>query len=259
MLCWAPAASPRAADTATERQTICQTIGDAAAANGLPFGFLARLLWTESGFRSTATSPAGAAGVAQFMPQTAAERGLLDPRDPLQAIEHAARLLLELDRRFGNLGLAAAAYNAGSARVTKWLRGLSALPIETRLYVVAITGRSPEDWAALRGSFYAEASYPLPGLDCLNANSAMARRAAPAEAPVRVYQARLDSGLATAAALFSALSRGETATHREALVHGISLSRNEPAKPLWLGRRHAADSLCAMFRAEGASCLVDGR
>jgi Transglycosylase SLT domain len=249
------------ADPAADRQAICQTIGEAAAANGLPFGFLARLLWTESGFRSAATSPAGAEGVAQFMPQTAAERGLLDPRDPLQAIGHAARLLLELDQRFGNLGLAAAAYNAGPARVTKWLLGLSPLPIETRLYVLAITGRNPEDWATLRGNLvYTEASYPLPGLDCLNANAGLARRAvSPLEAPARVYQARLDRGLASATALFDALSHGEAAAHSEALVRGIALTRYEPAKPLWLGQKHAADSLCAMFRAEGAKCEVGGR
>src|SRR6185437_11877968 len=51
------ASQPAAAD---DRQMICQAISDAAAANGLPVGFLARLLWTESGFRSEATSPAGA-------------------------------------------------------------------------------------------------------------------------------------------------------------------------------------------------------
>ena len=235
---------PAAAD---DRQQICQTISGAAVANGLPFGFLARLLWTESGFRSEVTSPAGAEGVAQFMPQTAAERGLLDPRDPSQAIQHAARLLLELDRRFGNLGLAAAAYNAGSTRVVKWLQGLAALPIETRLYVLAITGRSPEDWAALRTSLDAETvSYPLPGLDCLNATSPARHGGAgilQAAAPPPVFQARLDNHLATAIALFGALSRSE----------------NPAPKPLWLGKRNAADSLCAVFRAEGASCRVFGR
>jgi len=230
---------PAAAD---DRQLICQTISDAAAVNGLPFGFLARLLWTESGFRSTATSPAGAEGVAQFMPQTAAERGLIDPRDPMQAIYHAARLLLELDHQFGNLGLAAAAYDAGAARITKWLQGLSPLPIETRLYVTAITGRSPEDWASLRGSIYA-AAYPLPGLDCLNATSRAPRRDLEAEAPARIWQTKLDSHLANVVALFGALSRSEV----------------EAPKPLWRGQRNAADSLCATIRAEGASCEVVGQ
>src|SRR5205814_6611619 len=69
-------------------------------------------------FRSAgAVSPKGAEGIAQFMPGTAAERGLANPFDPEQAIPHAARFLAELKRRFGNLGMAAAAYNAGPARV----------------------------------------------------------------------------------------------------------------------------------------------
>jgi transglycosylase-like protein with SLT domain len=244
------ASQPAAAD---DRQMICQAISDAAAANGLPVGFLARLLWTESGFRSEATSPAGAAGVAQFMPQTALEHGLLDPRDPLQSIQHAASLLLELNRRFGNLGLAAAAYNAGAARVTKWLQGAAALPIETRLYVLAITGRAPEAWASLRASIDAQpVSYSLPSLNCLNATTTTAARHKPVmEAAVAlaatpptlpVFQARLDNHLGTAVALFSALSRSE---------------HPAPPKPLWGGnKRTAADSLCALLRAGGAKCQV---
>ncbi|HTZ36150.1 MAG TPA: lytic transglycosylase domain-containing protein [Stellaceae bacterium] len=239
-LALAAPAPPAAAD---DRQAICQTIADAAAADGLPMGFLARLLWTESGFRSTARSPAGAEGVAQFMPQTAAERGLRDPTDPFQAIRHAAALLVELEGRFGNLGLAAAAYNAGPARVAKWLQGLATLPVETRLYVLAITGRPPEDWASPRVALY-PASYPLPGLDCLNATATAARREPAAEAlPVPALEARLDGHLAAAIALFGALSRSEVAA----------------VKPAWHGRQKAADSLCAMFRAEGASCEVVGR
>ena len=169
-MAWTIIALPNAAiaaETVASRQLVCQTIADAAAANGLPASFLARLLWTESGFRSSAISPAGAIGVAQFMPQTAAEQGLADPRDPLAAIYHAARLLIELERHFGNLGLAAAAYNAGAARVTKWLQGQSGLPLETEVYVRAITGRRAEDWATMRGTLAADDGFPLPGLDCL--------------------------------------------------------------------------------------------
>jgi soluble lytic murein transglycosylase-like protein len=73
------------------------------------------------------------------MPQTAAERGLADPFDPEQAIPQAARFLADLRRQFGSLGIAAAAYNAGPARVANWLRGESDLPAETRAYVRFIT------------------------------------------------------------------------------------------------------------------------
>jgi hypothetical protein len=55
--------------------------------------------------------------------QHGAERGLLDPFDPVQASPKAAQLLRELKEQFGNLGLAAAAYNAGPARVRDWLAG----------------------------------------------------------------------------------------------------------------------------------------
>jgi hypothetical protein len=94
----------------------------------------------------TAVSPVGAQGVAQFMPGTARERGLTDPFDPEQAIPHAAHLLADLNRQFGNLGLAAAAYNGGPGRVSAWLAGTGGLPTETRNYVLAITGSPAEDW-----------------------------------------------------------------------------------------------------------------
>ena len=85
-------------------------------------------------------------GIAQFMPETAAEHGLGDPFDPLQAISASARLLRDLRGQFGNLGFAAAAYNAGAQRVSEWLERRRKLPRETRSYVVNVTGRSVEDW-----------------------------------------------------------------------------------------------------------------
>jgi hypothetical protein len=58
-----------------------------------------------------------------------------DPFDPNQALWAAAGLLSSLKQRFGNLGLAAAAYNAGPGRVSAWLRKRKRLPAETRNYV----------------------------------------------------------------------------------------------------------------------------
>ncbi|MGE5269301.1 MAG: transglycosylase SLT domain-containing protein [Thiohalocapsa sp.] len=129
---------------------ICRDIEMAAAANQLPVEYLSRLLWTESRFNSAATSPKGAEGIAQFMPGTAAEEGLQDPRDPAASIAHAARLLVRLHRRFGNLGLAAAAYNAGPARLTDWLQGQRFLPAETGRYVQLVTGDPVERWVGVR-------------------------------------------------------------------------------------------------------------
>src|SRR5262249_54228883 len=102
--------------------------------------------WRESSSRSGVVSCAGAQGIAQFMPETAQARGLADPFDPEQAIPKAARFLADLRKRFGSLGIAAAAYNAGEARVSNWLRGQGGLPNETRAYVRFVTGRNPEEW-----------------------------------------------------------------------------------------------------------------
>src|SRR5215468_8533153 len=90
---------------------ICHTLARAAADNDLPEEFFTRLIWQESRFDASAVSPAGAQGIAQFMPQTAAMRGLTNAFEPLQALRESASYLRELRTTFrGNLGLAAAAY-----------------------------------------------------------------------------------------------------------------------------------------------------
>jgi hypothetical protein len=142
----ANAEDPPAAAGETVDHSLCATITAAAAANGLPTGYFARLIWRESNLRLDVTSPAGAQGVAQFMPGTAAGRGLTDPFDPEKALPEAAKFLAELSSQFGNLGLAAAAYNAGPTRVATWLAGQGGMPLETRYFVLAITGRPVEEW-----------------------------------------------------------------------------------------------------------------
>src|SRR5947209_2440774 len=122
-------------------------IDSSARAQSLPVVFLTRLIWQESNFQANAVSPAGARGIAQFMPKTAEARGLADPFDPEAAIPKAASLLAELRQQFGNLGLAAAAYNAGPARVAKWVAEGGDLPLETRNYVSIISRHSIDEWA----------------------------------------------------------------------------------------------------------------
>jgi transglycosylase-like protein with SLT domain len=100
---------------------ICAIIEREAGKHGLPRDFFARLIFKESRFDPGAVSPAGAEGIAQFMPGTAAIRGLDDSFDIGKALPASAKYLGELKTGFGNLGLAAAAYNAGEARVTRWL------------------------------------------------------------------------------------------------------------------------------------------
>jgi hypothetical protein len=138
---------------ATDAQkSICLLLEASARARGLPVEFFARVIWQESRFRANAVGPVTrsgkrAQGIAQFMPGTAAERQLLNPFDPIQALPKSAEFLSELRRQFGNLGLAAAAYNAGPRRVREWLSGTGPMPAETRHYVYAITGSSVEQWA----------------------------------------------------------------------------------------------------------------
>ncbi|MBV8835224.1 MAG: lytic transglycosylase domain-containing protein [Alphaproteobacteria bacterium] len=134
---------PRARSTASD---FCEALAAAATANDLPLDFFTRLLWRESHFKPDAISPKGAQGIAQFMPETARSSGLEDPFSPGEAIAKSGELLRDLRREFGNLGLAAAAYNAGSGRVHDWLAAGRALPQQTRAYVLFVTGRSVEEW-----------------------------------------------------------------------------------------------------------------
>jgi hypothetical protein len=127
--------------------TLKKIAEQAATTHTLPTDYFLRLIRQESGFNPKSISRAGAQGIAQFMPATAFDRGLKDPFDPTEALPKSAELLNELRDQFGNLGLAAAAYNAGPERVRRWLAGKSQLPQETIDYVRVITGHDAVDWA----------------------------------------------------------------------------------------------------------------
>lgn len=111
-------------------------IAAAEARYGLPDNLLARLLYQESRYRpdiitGKTKSPAGALGIAQFMPATAREFGI-NPLDPFQSIDAAGRYLAQLFKRFGNWDEALAAYNWGQGNVAR--KGLDSAPAETRNY-----------------------------------------------------------------------------------------------------------------------------
>jgi len=141
---------PIASDAATYQSLsvddLCNALFTSAQDNGLPVQFLANLIWQESRLHNDTVSSAGALGIAQFMPEVAVENGLENPFDPLQAIPASARLLRALREQLGNLGFAAAAYNAGPHRVSDWLARGKALPLETLNYVLRVTGRSAVQW-----------------------------------------------------------------------------------------------------------------
>ncbi|MGZ5323222.1 MAG: transglycosylase SLT domain-containing protein [Solirubrobacterales bacterium] len=103
---------------------------------GVSAALLAAQLEAESGFDPGAVSPAGAQGIAQFMPGTAASYGLRDPFDPVAAIDAQAHLMSDLMQQFRSVPLALAAYNAGPGAVAPCMC-VPAYP-ETRAYVARI-------------------------------------------------------------------------------------------------------------------------
>ena len=113
-------------------------IGRAAQRWNVGAALLAAQLYAESNFNPFAVSPAGARGIAQFMPGTAAAYGLRDPFDAARAIEAQAHLMHDLLRQFGSVSLALAAYNAGPAPVKRC--GCIPPYPETRGYVARILG-----------------------------------------------------------------------------------------------------------------------
>ncbi|WP_343222869.1 lytic transglycosylase domain-containing protein [Paracoccus bogoriensis] len=125
---------------------VCTLIERNAAEQGLDPNYLARLLWKESRFDPGAISPAGALGIAQFMPETARLYRLDDPFNPAESIRKSAWYLARLIEQFGNKGLAAVAYNGGEARAARFVARQSGLPFETLDYVEAITGHSAHRW-----------------------------------------------------------------------------------------------------------------
>jgi soluble lytic murein transglycosylase-like protein len=125
------AATPSAASGADPYEALIQ---QAATRNGVEPGLLRGLIEQESGFDPSAHSSAGALGLTQLMPSTAASLGVTEPLNPTQSIEGGARLLGELLRQFhGNVNDALAAYNAGAGAVEQY-GGVPPYP-ETQAYV----------------------------------------------------------------------------------------------------------------------------
>ncbi len=255
-------------------ESICLLIESAASANGLPLEFFARVIWQESRFRPEAVGPLTrrgerARGIAQFMPRTAAERGLLDPFDPVAALPKSAEFLRALRDQFGNLGLAAAAYNAGPQRVRDWLGGAGGLPAETRHYVAAITGRTVDDWKDAKGG---NSTMPKP-------SSCQELVALLKQAP-NIFVERLEERVRLGAArpwgvqVGAGFSRDQVlksyaaieAKHRDAFAGADALIlrgkfRSRGTRDFYQVRvgadtRAAANGICARLSAAGVACLV---
>jgi hypothetical protein len=266
------AARPQAAMEPLDH-AICRLIESAARTHHLPVEFMTRLIWRESSFRTGVVSKAGAQGIAQFMPQTAAERGLADPFDPEQAIPKAARLLADLRRQFGNLGVAAAAYNAGPARVANWLRGQGELPAETRIYVRFVTERPVEGWTTPAGSSAPEdGDAAPPPATCLAVTADLRRGRGPAGddaggdgfAPLAPWGVQLAGNFSKALAL-AAFER-QRARYAAAIGDARPmiigrLLRSRGTRPFYQVRlpapsREIAEALCGRIQAIGGVCVT---
>jgi hypothetical protein len=263
------ALAPARAQEETVGQALCRLIETSAANRHLPLEQFTRLIWRESSFRTGVVSPAGAQGVAQFMPRTAAERGLADPFDPEQAIPASAGFLSDLVRQFGNFGLAAAAYNAGPTRLANWLDGKGSLPQETRDYVRFITGRSVEDWAQDKAAGEEQkAAAPGQAKSCLEL-AANLRRGVPAER-VETLAAFAPWGVQLAGNFSKeqALATYTRARQRYASIIGElqpmiigTRLRNRGTRAFYRIRlpaqsRAGADALCNRIHGVGGACVV---
>ena len=225
-----------AASEAAARPDVCTTLVAAARDNELPPAFLARLIWQESRFDPQSVSHAGAVGIAQFMPQTASEMGLNDPYDPAEALPASARLLSKLNREFGNLGLAAAAYNAGSGRIRDWLSNRQSLPRETQNYVRIITGNSAKDWteeqSVLELATKLPRGTPCPNIDTADSGSAV---------PVKVALSSEITGL-----IRRAREEMEAAAARARRLASLAkLHRGRRGKETEIASRHSRKTLAA--------------
>ena len=207
-------------------------------------------------------------GIAQFMPDTADRRKLDDPFEPLSAVKASAIFLADLKKTFGNLGLAAAAYNAGEQRVTDWMAGKRGLPDETQEYVSFITGHLPDDWKA------PTADFPMPALgkggefktQCVELAS---RNASPPGGGVRFAKLQpwgvvltQDFSEARALAMFKRLKLRfpqllDGKSPMIARVKNLSRGRKKMAV-LMIGAKQQAEAqnLCGQYNAAGLPCLV---
>jgi hypothetical protein len=265
--CVAPAqAQSKASESRLSVDETCRTLAAAAADNDLPEEFFTRLIWQESRFDPSAVSRAGAQGIAQFMPQTAALRGLANAFEPLQALRESASYLRELRTTFrGNLGLAAAAYNAGPAPVEAWLAGRGSLPLETQAYVRVVTGYGTETWK-LQPQQQIEASSAPVGTRCIELAKLMQQSARyrlavtsdPAWGPWGA-QLAIKWSEGDVLASYERLRRKHEAVLGDRLP--LVLSARRGLGPPYIVRvsektRTDADALCARLRAAGAACLV---
>ncbi len=243
---------------------ICNLIEVNADANGLPREFFARLIWKESRFDEKAVSPAGAEGIAQFMPATAKLVGLADSFDMNQAIPASARHLADLKRSMGNLGLAAAAYNAGEGRIDRWLNSGGYLPLETANYVLDIMGEPADNFSNRAHTGTNRALDPT--LDfraaCRKLPIIMSRTIPMARIQQKPWGIQVAGNFRRSAAVnqwererrkFAILKRYQPVVSR---IRSPIGRRGIYAVRIGVDNRAAANQICAQLRGAGGACVV---
>ena len=261
---------PLPKDAGRERATrqICGLIEREALRVGMPPSFFARLINKESRFDPRAVSPVGAQGVAQFMPYTAKERGLVDPFEPVYAIPASADYLADLRDMLGNWGLAAAGYNAGPGRVIDFFGGRR-LPLETRDYVLSITGRPATYFKTVTNEVEPRPlDAKLPFLDaCVKLPTMRFKRpvvpGGADEVPWQPWGVQLSASFVRASAVQSFERQvkryGKAAGGARPLVvksRVPGLKRSKYAARIGAPSREAADAICGRIRRAGGRCVV---
>ncbi|HSO48299.1 MAG TPA: lytic transglycosylase domain-containing protein [Rhizobiaceae bacterium] len=252
-------------DPAVHAANVCALIEGAAAKNALPAPFFARLIWKESRFDPGAVSPAGAEGIAQFMPGTAALRGLDNSFDMYKAIPASARYLAEMAATYGNLGMAAIGYNAGEARLRRWMDKGGFLPLETENYVASILGEPADNFA---DPAYRPEVSPLDkersfGDACKAMPAVFTSTVAMANVNVKPWGIQVAGNIRRAAALrqwerVRARFAGVLDEH-EPVVSRVRNPRGRAgiyAVRIGAENRKEADGICAALRKGGGACVV---
>ncbi|WP_051407675.1 lytic transglycosylase domain-containing protein [Mesorhizobium sp. LNHC229A00] len=249
-MAWSTLAQADPPQSAKQRliDKVCNLIQAHADQNGLPRDFFARLIWKESRFDPNAVSPVGAEGIAQFMPGTAKMRGLENSFDINQAIPASARYLAEMKAGYGNLGLAAAAYNAGESRVSRWLNSGGFLPMETESYVFDVMGE-PVDKFTDRA--YAGKVEPLDAkLDfavaCRKLPVIMSRTVAMASINIKPWGIQVAGNFRLLAGHDPVVSRVRTPIGRRGIY----------AVRIGIDDRAAANVICQKLQSIGGACVV---
>jgi hypothetical protein len=244
---------------------VCDLIEAHAEQNGLPKDYFARLIWKESRFDPNAVSPVGAEGIAQFMPGTAKMRGLADPFDIEQAIPASAKYLGEMKVSYGNLGLAAAAYNAGENRVSRWLGSGGFLPMETESYVFDVMGEPVDKFS---DSAYAGTVEPLDAktsfaVACRKLPVIMSRTVAMASINVKPWGVQVAGNFRRGAAINQWLRvRGRfpaLLASRDPVVSRVRTPigrRGIYAVRIGVDDRAAANVICQKLQSVGGACIV---